>query len=136
METVPGGKPKLLLNLSNFRSTNWTESQKNGWTEIIDIGFPTINREIKTIEALQKNYLEYYDEKRIGLISTLRREQAKFPSHECYLYIMGEQSVQYLLTVEINDNYPDIHFAFPVIWKKKDSGTGNISHVFIRWRIT
>lgn len=34
---------RCLINLSNHPSTKWEESQKNGWDEIYDIPFPSIN---------------------------------------------------------------------------------------------
>lgn len=136
MEAVYRGKPKLLLNLSNFRSTNWTEEQKQGWDKIIDIKFPTINWEIDSLENLRKCYIDYRDDKNIGLLGMIKMEMSKYPNHECFLHIVGEQTIQHLLTIEITDNHPDIHFAFQAIWKRKTLGSDVMEYKFIKWRFT
>ena len=37
---------KKLINVSNHPSTGWTEKQKAGWDEIIDIPFPQVSPEL------------------------------------------------------------------------------------------
>ena len=43
----------VLVNISNHPSTNWSEKQKEGWKEIVDIPFPKIDPRASEEEIIQ-----------------------------------------------------------------------------------
>ena len=126
----------ILINLSNHPSSKWSESQKEGWDEIIDISFPNIPAEYSEMQVL--DLVTEFSAKLGELANEVEKKNS--PLNLC---LMGEFSFCYLLKEVLEDNLEgDVwHFFIPtterkVVEKQNPDGTTvkTSEFSFVRWR--
>ena len=126
----------ILINLSNHPSSKWSDSQRAGWDEIIDLAFPNVPAEYSEAQVIDL-VTEYS-----GKLGELANEVEKKNS-PLNLCLMGEFSFCYLLKEVLEDNLEgDVwHFYIPTTERKvveKTNEDGSVSKIsefnFVRWR--
>jgi hypothetical protein len=122
---------KKLINFSNHSSSQWSEEQKAGWDQIIDIKFPNVPANIDD---------ENFDEL---VAESLKKLDEYIENGNVYLMMQGEFSLCYSLYRILLDNpeYNRVKLVIPtserrVVEKVKDDGTYEkvATFEFVKWR--
>ena len=126
-------RKKVLINCSNHPSSNWSSGQKEGWDEIIDVPFPSVDPNWDTNDhAYQETIQTLW--KSITDIVKSKDERA------VYLHLAGEYSVCYEIFLRARN------WLLPVVvpttrrevveTRNQDGSTTKTSKFeFVRWRI-
>ncbi len=122
----------ILINLSNHPSNNWSDAQKAGWDDIIDLVFPQIPANISEIEVGDK-YVIPFIQKLENWAKGLKKKGS-----ELNIMLQGEFTFCYLLRDCLSGKW---NFYIPtterkVIEKHKEDGSVEKTAVFqfVRWR--
>lgn len=124
---------KVLINISNHKSADWSQEQKALWSRIIDYSFPNVSPQasIKDLDDEADEFLR------------IVTQHAKIESGNIYVCLMGEFTLCYLLYEKLNRLIvPSIKFAIPttdriVEEQINPDGTTIKKSVFkfVQWRI-
>jgi hypothetical protein len=124
-------KMRKLINFSNHSSSQWSEKQKAGWNEIVDVKFPAVDPFIDG---------DQFDEL---VAESLAKLNEYIENKDVYLMIQGEFSLCYSLYRILLENpeYNRVKLVIPTSERKliervKDDGTYEKTAVFefVKWR--
>jgi len=124
---------KVLINCSNHPSSIWSNEQRQGWDEIIDVPFPNVPPELdtndkpyqETIQTLWRNIVDIVKSKDEGTI---------------YLHLAGEYSVCYEIFLKAKEwliplAVPTTRRETAEVKNADGSVTKSSRFEFVRWRI-
>jgi len=129
---------KILINLSNHNSSKWSESQKAGWDEIIDLQFPNIPPTADTIEMVN-DFINPVAEK-LGKLAY----EIKSKGLQLSIMLQGEFTFSFLLYDILKNSFSDDNWKFYIpcterkiqeITNPDGTVTKNSIFEFIGWRV-
>ncbi len=126
-------KKNILINLSNHPSSKWSEEQKAGWDEIVDIEFPNISADYDEIQV--SKIVDKYLDRLVQLIPEIKAKGSDFN-----LMLQGEYTFCYMM-FDILKFIESWNFWIPtteriVIEEVKSDGSVDKKSIFrfVKWR--
>ncbi|WP_353684354.1 hypothetical protein V4D30_00800 [Thermodesulfovibrio sp. 3907-1M] len=120
---------RILINHTNHPSQKWDEKQKEYWSEIIDLPFPSIDPKATTEEVDTIAMINFLEIDKIAKEITDKNSNASI-----FIMLQGEFTYCYLLYQKIRNKFP---IAIPTTERKvieKENGEKISIFEFVRWR--
>lgn len=129
---------RILINISNHPSSKWSEKQKEGWDEIIDIPFPNVPPQNDTAQVVN-SVLDFVGKEVTPTVLGLQSKYAG-EDYDYSFFIAGEQTFTLYLIMSIKNYCGFVNLAIPTTERKvveKQEGDKTLKESvfeFVRWR--